>query len=164
MYRVSQNREADYMTLGENIRKLREEKGLTQQQLADQLYVSRQTVCRWESGARTPDLDMAERIAEIFHISMDELISDEERKGVSFDSLSLHTEKFTERRRLKEKQKRILDFIQLVGAIYLVVTIFMRVRLEMTVPVWVILIALPVEGIAIALNMYINRKLEKLSE
>ncbi|MCQ4691402.1 helix-turn-helix domain-containing protein, partial [Clostridium sp. SL.3.18] len=39
------------MALGENIKKLREENNLTQQQLAVRLYVSRQTVCRWESGA-----------------------------------------------------------------------------------------------------------------
>lgn len=151
------------MALSNNIRKLREEKGFTQQQLADQLYVSRQTVCRWESGTRTPDLDMAERIAAIFHISLDELTSDEERKGFSFDGLSLPTEKFRERKRLKERQKRILDFIEVVSAIYLVITIFMRVRMEMSVPVWVILIVLPIEGTAIGLNIYINRKLEKMS-
>ena len=65
------------MALSDNIRKLREENGMTQQQMAEQLYVSRQTVCRWENGSRTPDLDMAERIAEIFHVSVDELISAE---------------------------------------------------------------------------------------
>ncbi len=40
------------MALGENIRKLREKANLTQQQLAERLYVSRQTVSRWESGVR----------------------------------------------------------------------------------------------------------------
>ena len=35
------------MALGDNIRRLREERGMTQQQMADKLYVSRQTVCRW---------------------------------------------------------------------------------------------------------------------
>lgn len=44
------------MALSDNIRKLREENGMTQQQMAEQLYVSRQTVCRWENGSRTPDL------------------------------------------------------------------------------------------------------------
>ena len=67
-------------------------------------------------------------------------------------------------KRLKEKQKRILDFIQLVGAVYLVITLFMRVQMEMSVPAWVILIALPVEAVAIGLNLAINRKLEKMSE
>ena len=152
------------MALSDNIRKLREENGMTQQQMAEQLYVSRQTVCRWENGSRTPDLDMAERIAEIFHVSVDELISAEEKQGISFENISLHTEKFIERKRLKVKQKRILDFIQLVGAVYLVITLFMRVQMEMSVPAWVILIALPVEAVAIGLNLAINRKLEKMSE
>ena len=152
------------MALSDNIRKLREENGMTQQQMAEQLYVSRQTVCRWENGSRTPDLDMAERIAEIFHVSVDELISAEEKQGISFENISLHTEKFIERQRLKEKQKRVLDFIQFVGAVYLVITLFMRVQMEMSVPAWVILIALPVEAVAIGLNLAINRKLEKMSE
>ena len=46
------------MALGDNIKRMREEHSLTQQQLADKLYVSRQTVCRWENGSRCPDLIM----------------------------------------------------------------------------------------------------------
>ena len=49
------------MALSDNIKKLREEKNLTQQQLADKLYVSRQTVCRWENGSRCPDLITAKK-------------------------------------------------------------------------------------------------------
>lgn len=44
------------MAISKNIRRLREEHNFTQQQLADKLYVSRQTVCRWENGSRCPDL------------------------------------------------------------------------------------------------------------
>ena len=44
------------MALSDNIKKFREEKNITQQQLADKLYVSRQTICRWENGSRCPDL------------------------------------------------------------------------------------------------------------
>ena len=43
-------REVWSMALNDNIKKFREEKNLTQQQLADKLYVSRQTVWRWENG------------------------------------------------------------------------------------------------------------------
>lgn len=50
------------MALGDNIKKRREEKNLTQQQLADKLYVSRQTVCRWENGSRCPDLIAAKKL------------------------------------------------------------------------------------------------------
>ena len=65
------------MAFGNNIKKLREEKNLTQQQLADKLYVSRQTICRWENGSRCPDLITAKKLALELKVSMDELISDE---------------------------------------------------------------------------------------
>lgn len=68
------------MRLGENIRKLREEKGFTQQQLADKMYVSRQTVCRWENGSRCPDLIMAKKLADEFDVTMDDLISEEDMR------------------------------------------------------------------------------------
>lgn len=77
------------MALGENIRKLREEAQLTQQQLADRLYVSRQTISRWESGTRCPDLITAKRLAMELQISLDELISDEEIKNME-DMKSLY--------------------------------------------------------------------------
>ena len=48
---------------GENLRKAREEMGVTQQTLADQLYVTRQAVSRWENGSRYPDLLTAKRLA-----------------------------------------------------------------------------------------------------
>ena len=49
---------------GEKLKSLRESKGITQQTLADQLYVTRQAVSRWECGARYPDLLTAKRIAQ----------------------------------------------------------------------------------------------------
>ena len=50
LYDVNE-REVWCMALSDNIKKFREEKNLTQQQLAEKLYVSRQTVCRWENGS-----------------------------------------------------------------------------------------------------------------
>ena len=52
------------MSFGEVLRHLRTEKGLSQQQLADTLYVDRSSVTRWESGSRLPDAFMIARIAE----------------------------------------------------------------------------------------------------
>ena len=70
------------MALGDNIRKLREERGMTQQQMADKLYVSRQTVCRWENGSRCPDLITAKKIATEFGVSLDALISDDDMEDL----------------------------------------------------------------------------------
>lgn len=46
---------------GENLRRIREEKGITQQTMADHLYVTRQAVSRWEGGSRYPDLMTAKK-------------------------------------------------------------------------------------------------------
>jgi transcriptional regulator with XRE-family HTH domain len=65
------------MTFGEAMKKKREQIGLTQQELAEKLFVSRQTVCRWENGTRCPDLVMAKKIALVLGIPMDDLITGE---------------------------------------------------------------------------------------
>lgn len=66
------------VNFGEKIKQLREEKGMTQQSLAEKLYVTRQAVSRWECGARYPDLLTAKKIAQVLEVSVDELLSGEE--------------------------------------------------------------------------------------
>lgn len=63
---------------GENIRKAREEKGITQQTLADQLYVTRQAVSRWENGSRYPDLLTAKALAATLDTSLDDLLTNDD--------------------------------------------------------------------------------------
>lgn len=63
---------------GEKLKQIREEKGMTQQTLAEKLYVTRQAVSRWECGARYPDLLTAKKVATILEITLDELLSGEE--------------------------------------------------------------------------------------
>lgn len=65
---------------GEKLKKAREEKGMTQQTLADHLYVTRQAVSRWECGARYPDLMTAKKLSDVLEVSLDELLSGEEMK------------------------------------------------------------------------------------
>ena len=65
---------------GENVRMLRQAKGLTQQSLADQLYVTRQAVSRWEGGSRYPDLMTAKKLAEALDSTMDALLSHEDMR------------------------------------------------------------------------------------
>ena len=65
---------------GEKLKKAREGKGMTQQTLADHLYVTRQAVSRWECGARYPDLLTAKKLSDLLDVSLDELLSGEEMK------------------------------------------------------------------------------------
>ena len=64
------------MALSEKIIKLRKQNGWSQEELAVKLNVSRQSVSKWESAASTPDLDKIIRLSEIFGVSTDYLIKD----------------------------------------------------------------------------------------
>lgn len=68
------------MTLGEKIYELRTQHNLSQGDLANELNVSRQSISKWENGNSTPDLDKIVKLAEIFNVSLDELIKNEEKE------------------------------------------------------------------------------------
>ncbi len=60
--------------IAQQLKGLRAEHHLTQQQLADALHVTRQTVSNWERGANLPDIETIVTIATTYHVSLDELI------------------------------------------------------------------------------------------
>lgn len=62
------------MQTGQKIAKLRIQAGLSQAQLADALFVSRELVSKWETGSNRPDRKMLEALAKIFSVPLNELI------------------------------------------------------------------------------------------
>ena len=60
--------------IGENIKKLRTEKGMTQAQLAERLFVTAQAVSRWENGDVEPSISTVGEMAKIFEVSIDEIV------------------------------------------------------------------------------------------
>lgn len=66
--------------IGKNIRQLRTEKNLTQDDLAERLFVTRQTVSNYETGKSRPDIDMLERIAEVLDTDIQTVIYGPEPK------------------------------------------------------------------------------------
>lgn len=65
------------MTLGEKIQRLRKQAGLSQEALAEQVCVTRQTISKWELDQSTPDLDLLSRLSDLFQVSTDYLIKPE---------------------------------------------------------------------------------------
>ena len=63
------------MEFHEKLQELRKQRGLTQEELAQHLYVSRAAVSKWESGRGYPGIDSLKQIARFFHITIDELLS-----------------------------------------------------------------------------------------
>ena len=63
-------------TLGKKIVKLRTERNITQEELAERVGVTRQAISKWERGDGLPDLYNIQSLAKVFGISIDELIND----------------------------------------------------------------------------------------
>jgi len=66
------------LEFGEKLQYLRKQKELTQEQLADQLFVSRTAISKWESGKGYPNIESLKCLAAFFSVSIDELLSGEE--------------------------------------------------------------------------------------
>lgn len=71
------------MLFAETLRKLRTEKGLSQREMANQLFVTRSTVARWESGTRLPDAVMISLIAACLDVDAGRLLSAASKDGES---------------------------------------------------------------------------------
>ena len=66
------------MELGEKLQELRKQRGLTQEELAAALFVSRTAISKWESGRGYPSIDSLRAISRFFSVSIDNLLSTDE--------------------------------------------------------------------------------------
>lgn len=89
------------MNFGEQFKKIRKEKNLTQEQVAAQLHVSRQAVSNWENNKNLPDIEMTIEIAKVFHVSLDSLILGDDEDGSDSNMVSKLIKDGSETRRAK---------------------------------------------------------------
>ena len=116
------------MTLGEKIARQRKELNYTQEQLADILGVSRQSISKWESDIAYPETDKLIELGKLFDCSMDYLLKEEvtEKSGAQTSDF---TEKIKEISRKvmtgknKGKAKKILKIIGIILAVVLTIDI-----------------------------------------
>jgi transcriptional regulator with XRE-family HTH domain len=74
------------MSLAENLQYLRAREGVTQEQLAERLDVSRQSVSKWESAASYPEMDTLLKLCDMFQVDMDTLLRGSVEKSLSEDT------------------------------------------------------------------------------
>ena len=82
----------DQQKIGGFLKELRQEKQMTQEQLAEQMGVSRRTVSRWETGNNLPDLSVIIELADFYEVDMKDLINgkrkynnmEQEKRNISF--------------------------------------------------------------------------------
>lgn len=86
------------MEFNKKLQELRKQKGLSQEELAKELYVSRTAISKWESGRGYPNIDSLKAIAKFFKITIDELLSSEELLSLAEQST-------------KQKENHFLDLI-----------------------------------------------------
>lgn len=75
------------MTFAEKLRTIRKQTGMSQEKLAEKLGVSRQAITKWETDAGIPDIENIMAISSLFHISIDELLGNENKETPRTDYL-----------------------------------------------------------------------------
>lgn len=99
------------MELSEKIAMLRKARGLTQEQLAEKLFVSRTAVSKWETGRGMPGMDSLQQMAKFFDITLDELLSTEEIISIA------ERENRENLRRFASRTDGILDLAAVTGMV-----------------------------------------------
>ena len=72
----------DQQKIGGFLKELRQEKKMTQEQLAEQMGVSRRTVSRWETGNNLPDLSVIVELADFYDVDLNEIFRGERRQWI----------------------------------------------------------------------------------
>ena len=107
-------------------------------------------------------LIMAKKPALELNVSIDELISDEEINDIQVNYGIWKSERAKNKKHLQTLQKKILDFIQIVGAVFLAMTILLRVQLDMRVPAWCTIICFIIVTVAFFGNFIVSKKLREM--
>ena len=84
------------MNLAEKLKKARENAGFSQMDIAEKLNISRQAISKWENGWTSPDIDNLIILSDLYHISLDELLKDEnneKKKDVNLENREERNEK-----------------------------------------------------------------------
>ncbi len=118
--KIIKYKEAIYM-LGENIKTLRKNKGLTQEELAARLNVVRQTVSKWEKGFSVPDADILQRIAEILEVDVKLLLGSDIELEADSNSISDQLSRLNEQLAVKNRRSRKIR--KIVGIVLIIVAI-----------------------------------------
>lgn len=113
------------MDFNNRLYQLRKQKGLSQEELANRLNVSRQTVSKWEVGDSTPDMEKLVAISDLFDVSLDKLVmgkEDEPQNPTTTKSelVTVLNEKVLTSNN-KKKAKSVLKIVGIIAAVILLV-------------------------------------------
>lgn len=110
------------MSLGNNLLNLRKKEGLSQEEVAEKLNVSRQTISKWETDQSQPDFDKIKPICELYHITASELLFDEKSPDKTTEDITIN-----ENDTLRRKKKAF--FISLSILLYFISVIWIMIAI-----------------------------------
>ena len=154
------------MEFHEKLQELRKNRGLTQEELAKELYVSRTAISKWESGKGYPSIDSLREISRFFSVTIDDLLSSEELISAAKDENAANLRDLTD---LLLGITDVLHVLLMLLPLYpdpvgdtvacVSLATFTHLPLSLRILLWVMLGALTAAGaVKILLNM---RKIEK---
>ncbi len=137
------------MNLGEKLYELRKEKNLSQEEVADKLNVTRQTVSKWETNQSTPDFDKIVPLCELFNISTEELLTGKKKEESTSEDM-LQKEEKEERPLTKEEIRRksaevvsTSVFLYILGIVIIIIAIpVLRINPIVASAIFLLIVAL----------------------
>ena len=102
------------MTFGEKLKGYRLQAKLTQDELAKKLFVDRTAITRWENNSRLPNIETVKKLAAIFGVSIDELLSEEEMKRAEQQTKAKENDEVTPPSKNKPPVRKIIDTCMIV--------------------------------------------------
>ena len=133
------------MELGKQIKKYRQEKQLSQEELANRIYVTRQTISNWENDKNYPDVNSLLLLSQIFQISLDKLI-----KG-DIDTM---------KEVIKKEEVKKLNCYGTIYTVLLIITVISTVPLFMWIGRW----AFIPWGMMLVITLYFAVRVEKVKK
>ena len=110
--------------LSENLKTIRKQKGLSQEELAIRLNVVRQTISKWEKGISVPDSDMLIRLAEILEVNVGDLLGKKIEEEDKRDALTEQLVRINEQLAIRNRRsKLILKIIAAVISVFIILNL-----------------------------------------
>ncbi len=106
--------------LGENLKALRKQKGMSQEVMAQQLNVVRQTVSKWEQGLSVPDAQMLTNIAELFEVPVSSLLGESIEENVNVNEIAVQLAVLNQQLAARRGRTRKIVRIVLIAAAVLI--------------------------------------------
>ncbi len=105
------------MDFNNRLYQLRKQKGLSQEELANRLNVSRQTVSKWEVGDSTPDMEKLIAMSDLFDVSLDKLVMGKEDEQISPTTKSEFVTVLNEKVLTSNNKKKAKSCLKIIGII-----------------------------------------------